>query len=90
MGGWWRSGSSTNERTCLGRVLIVDDEESIRQVIRTILTNAGYDVEEADDALLIIFHHLRYPDAENQWNGGDYILSSAVSLCSRDCSDRLP
>ncbi len=33
----------------LGRVLIVDDEQEIRQSVRMILTKAGYDVIEAED-----------------------------------------
>ena len=71
MGGWWRSGSSTTERTCLGRVLIIDDEESIRQILRTILTNAGYDVEEADDG----------GRAVDVLNSGDNPLMVDVIIC---------
>jgi two-component system, chemotaxis family, chemotaxis protein CheY len=33
----------------LGRVLVVDDEESIRSLLRMTLMQAGYDVEEAED-----------------------------------------
>jgi two-component system chemotaxis response regulator CheY len=33
----------------LGRVLIVDDEENIRKLVRITLTKAGYDVVEAED-----------------------------------------
>lgn len=33
----------------LGRVLVVDDEEHIRKLIRMTLTRAGYDVVEAED-----------------------------------------
>lgn len=33
----------------LGRVLVVDDEENIRKVLRMTLTKAGYDVVEAED-----------------------------------------
>ncbi len=42
-------GVSIDEKVCLGRVLVVDDEDSIRSLLRLILTQAGYDVEEADD-----------------------------------------
>jgi two-component system chemotaxis response regulator CheY len=33
----------------LGRVLVVDDEEIVRKTLRLMLTQAGYDVEEAED-----------------------------------------
>ena len=33
----------------LGRVLIVDDEENIRKLVRLTLTKAGYDVIEAEN-----------------------------------------
>src|SRR5262245_858670 len=33
-----------------GRVLVVDDETDIRKSVRLILSKAGYDVVEADDA----------------------------------------
>ena len=34
---------------CKGRILVVDDEEQLRRLFRTILTSAGYEVFEADD-----------------------------------------
>ncbi len=49
MGMVWPFGLSTGEKVCLGRVLVVDDEDSIRSLLRMILTQAGYDVEEAED-----------------------------------------
>jgi len=33
----------------LGRILVVDDEEQVRKVVRMTLTRAGYDVVEAED-----------------------------------------
>jgi len=33
----------------LGRVLVVDDEENVRKMVRMTLTKAGYDVIEAED-----------------------------------------
>lgn len=71
MGQWWRFGTSTNDRVCLGRVLIVDDEECIRQALRTMLTNAGYDVEEADDG----------GRAVEVLNSGDNPLMVDVIIC---------
>jgi two-component system chemotaxis response regulator CheY len=49
MGMAWPFGLSTGDKVRLGRVLVVDDEDSIRSVLRMMLTQAGYDVEEADD-----------------------------------------
>ena len=42
-------GLHTKDRSGLGRVLVVDDEDNIRKVIRMTLTKAGYDVVEAED-----------------------------------------
>lgn len=49
MGMAWPFGLSTGDKVSLGRVLVVDDEDSIRSVLRIMLMQAGYDVEEADD-----------------------------------------
>jgi two-component system chemotaxis response regulator CheY len=49
MGMAWPFGLSTGDKVSLGRVLVVDDEESIRSLLRIMLTQAGYDVEEAED-----------------------------------------
>jgi two-component system chemotaxis response regulator CheY len=49
MGMVWPFGLSTGDKVCQGRVLVVDDEESIRSLLRMMLTQAGYDVEEAED-----------------------------------------
>lgn len=49
MGMAWPFGLSTGDKVRLGRVLVVDDEDSIRSLLRLMLTQAGYDVEEADD-----------------------------------------
>ena len=42
-------GLHTKDGPGKGRILIVDDEESIRKALRLTLTKAGYDVVEADD-----------------------------------------
>ena len=42
-------GLHTKDAPGKGRVLIVDDEESIRKTLRLTLTKAGYGVVEADD-----------------------------------------
>ena len=34
-----------------GRVLIIDDEENIRQMVRLTLETAGYEVQEAEDGI---------------------------------------
>ncbi|WHZ24651.1 MAG: Two-component transcriptional response regulator, LuxR family [Nitrospira sp.] len=49
MGMAWPFGLSTGDKVCLGRVLVVDDEAPIRNLLRKMLTHAGYDVEEAED-----------------------------------------
>lgn len=49
MGIAWPFGLRTGDKASLGRVLVVDDEDSIRSLLRLMLTQAGYDVEEADD-----------------------------------------
>ena len=49
MGMAWPFGLSTGDKVSLGRVWVVDDEDSIRSLLRMMLTQAGYDVEEADD-----------------------------------------
>ncbi len=32
--------------TAAGKVIVVDDDESVRRSLRRLLTNAGYEVEE--------------------------------------------
>ncbi len=43
------TGGMLSGRTTHGRVLVVDDEPDVRKVIKRILTQAGYDVIEAED-----------------------------------------
>jgi two-component system, chemotaxis family, chemotaxis protein CheY len=40
-------GMHTKDSPGKGRVLVVDDEENVRKLVRVSLTKAGYDVEEA-------------------------------------------
>ncbi|HLG44125.1 MAG TPA: response regulator, partial [Nitrospirales bacterium] len=42
-------GLHTKDTPGLGRVMVVDDEENIRKIVRMTLTKAGYDVVEAED-----------------------------------------
>ena len=42
-------GMHTKDTPGKGRILIVDDEESIRKALRLTLSKAGYDVVEADN-----------------------------------------
>ena len=42
-------GMHTKDKPGKGRILIVDDEESIRKALRLTLSKAGYDVVEAAD-----------------------------------------
>src|SRR5881396_3681360 len=41
-------GLHTKDTPGMGRVLIVDDEEIVRKVLRVMLTEAGYEVVEAE------------------------------------------
>src|SRR5207247_10929659 len=45
----WPCGMQTKDTHELGRVLVGDDEDNIRKIVRLTLTKAGYDVEEAED-----------------------------------------
>lgn len=71
MGMVWPFGLSTGDKVCLGRVLVVDDEESIRSLLRLMLTQAGYDVEEAEDG----------GQAVEILNSGDNPLMVDVIIC---------
>lgn len=71
MGMVWPFGFSTGDKVCLGRVLVVDDEESIRSLLRMMLTQAGYDVEEAEDG----------GKAVEILNSGDNPLMVDVIIC---------
>ncbi len=42
-------GLHTKDTPGMGRVLIVDDEEIVRKVLRGMLTDAGYEVVEAEN-----------------------------------------
>jgi two-component system chemotaxis response regulator CheY len=71
MGMIWPFGLSTGEKVCLGRVLVVDDDESIRHLLRLMLTQGGYDVEEAEDG----------GKAVEILNSGDNPLMVDVIIC---------
>lgn len=71
MGMVWPFGLSTGDKVCLGRVLVVDDEASIRSLLRMMLTQAGYDVEEAEDG----------GKAVEILNSGDNPLMVDVIIC---------
>ena len=47
-------GMHTKDTPGKGRILIVDDEESIRKALRLTLTKAGYDIVEAEDGATAI------------------------------------
>lgn len=71
MGMAWPFGLVADEKVCLGRVLVVDDEDSIRSLLRMTLTQAGYDVEEAEDG----------GRAVEVLNSGDNPLMVDVIIC---------
>ena len=62
----------------MARILIVDDEQSIRRALKDILEMEKYQVDEASDGLDCLVklkqnaygnNYLGYQDAENGWNG---------------------
>jgi two-component system response regulator AtoC len=76
------------ERRKNARILVVDDEDYMREVVRTALESAGYEVEEASDGKAalgmlrqspynVIITDLRLPGTS-----GEIILKEAISLCS--------
>jgi two-component system chemotaxis response regulator CheY len=67
----WSFGLVADEKACLGRVLVVDDEDSIRSLLRMILTQGDYDVEEAEDG----------GKAVEVLNSGDNPLMVDVIIC---------
>jgi two-component system chemotaxis response regulator CheY len=67
----WPCGDHDASRPRLGRVLVVDDEEHIRRLMRLTLTKAGYDVIEAKDGA----------EAIETLNSGDNPLLVDVILC---------
>ncbi|MCI1279029.1 MAG: response regulator [Nitrospira sp.] len=71
MGMAWSFGLVADEKACLGRVLVVDDEDSIRSLLRMILTQGDYDVEEAEDG----------GKAVEVLNSGDNPLMVDVIIC---------
>ncbi|HPU86625.1 MAG TPA: response regulator, partial [Candidatus Latescibacteria bacterium] len=71
MGMAWPFGLVADEKVCLGRVLVVDDEDSIRSLLRMTLAQAGYDVEEAEDG----------GRAVEVLNSGDNPLMVDVIIC---------
>ncbi|HQY58206.1 MAG: response regulator [Nitrospira sp.] len=71
MGMAWSFGLVADEKACLGRVLVVDDEDSIRSLLRMTLTQGGYDVEEAEDG----------GKAVEVLNSGDNPLMVDVIIC---------
>ena len=71
MGIIWPFGLSTRDKLCLGRVLVVDDEAPVRGLLRNMLHQAGYDVEEAEDG----------GKAVDILNSGDNPLMTGAIIC---------
>jgi two-component system chemotaxis response regulator CheY len=67
----WPFGVYTKETPGLGRILVVDDEETVRKLARLILTKEGYEVVEAEDGAKAIA----------LLNSGDHPLMVDVILC---------
>jgi two-component system, chemotaxis family, chemotaxis protein CheY len=64
-------GMHTKDTPGKGRVLVVDDEENVRKLVRMSLTKAGYDVEEAENG----------EEAEKIIQAKDNPLMADVILC---------
>jgi two-component system chemotaxis response regulator CheY len=64
-------GMHTKDTPGKGRVLVVDDEEDVRKLIRVALTKAGYEVEEAENG----------DEAEKIMRAKDNPLMVDVILC---------
>lgn len=47
--GMWPFGHHDPSKKSMGRVLVVDDEDNVRKVMRLTLTKAGYEVIDAKD-----------------------------------------
>jgi two-component system chemotaxis response regulator CheY len=67
----WPFGIHTKETPGCGRVLVVDDEASVRKLARLTLTQEGYEVVEAEDGA----------QAVSVLNSGDNPLMVDVILC---------
>ena len=66
-------GMHTKDTPGKGRILIVDDEESIRKALRLTLTKAGYDIVEAEDGATAI-------EAMEEWLENVSLRSIAETL----------
>jgi DNA-binding NtrC family response regulator len=68
------------------KILVVDDEDYIREVVRRALENAGYEVEEAADGKIALAMLRQFPynviitDLRMPGLTGETILEEAVSL----------
>jgi DNA-binding NtrC family response regulator len=68
------------------RILVVDDEDYMREVVRQALENAGFDVEEAADGKVAVSMLKKYPynviitDLRLPGLTGEVILEEALSL----------
>jgi DNA-binding NtrC family response regulator len=68
------------------RILVVDDEDYMRDVVRQALENAGYEVEEAADGKIAVSMLRRFPynviitDLRLPGITGEVILEEALAL----------
>ena len=51
----------------MSTILIVDDDESIRELLRLHLSSAGYEVSVAEDAIVAGYMVLRRPPDPSSW-----------------------
>jgi len=75
------TGTMFGGHTSNGRVLVVDDEPDVREVIKRILTKAGYDVIEAEDgekAIEAINEHVLVIDKTGTKRGENPLLLNVV------------
>lgn len=69
--GMWPFGHHDPSKRSMGRVLVVDDEENVRKLMRLTLTKAGYEVIDAKDGA----------EAIEALNSGENPLLVDVIIC---------
>ncbi len=64
------------------KILVVDDEPHIREVVRPFLTPEGYDVIEAGDGDAALEIALKEPSVRRPRNAFDRLMHTWIQSCS--------